>query len=169
MVSKNKDLLDIYKSERFNRETNNIFSYFIEKCFELGEVVSLIVPKSLLNAPEFNMTRDFLLKYDLQKVCDYGEKAFKGVKIETISFLCDSNAIPGAGVIIESYIRNTYRLEEKDYIFSKDFPYWLIYRNESFDKVVSKMKLGIFKSWRDRQITKSVTREVGEVKGVEIA
>lgn len=163
-VTKNKGLLDLYKFKAHNSDTNNIFSFFIEKSLRLGNYVSLIVPKSLLNAPEFNKTRDVIESCDLQKICDYGEKAFKGVKIETVSFLCSSSVSTKDKVIIESYIKNSYKEESKDYIFSDDFPYWLIYRDASFDNVVSKMKLDIFNSFRDRQITKSITQTKGKVR-----
>ncbi|MDY0161252.1 MAG: DNA cytosine methyltransferase, partial [Bacteroidales bacterium] len=99
-VTKNKELLDLYKFGAFNSNTNNIFSFFIEKSLRLGNFVSLIVPKSLLNAPEFDKTRALLKKHDLQKICDYGEKAFKGVKIETVSFLCASSNSSNDKVII---------------------------------------------------------------------
>lgn len=163
-VTKNKELLDLYKFKAQNSNTNNIFSFFIEKSLRLGNYVSLIVPKSLLNAPEFNKTRDVLKSCDLKKICDYGEKAFKGVKIETVSFLCSSSVSTSDKVIIESYIKNSYKEESKDYIFSDEFPYWLIYRDTSFDNVVSKMKLDIFNSFRDRQITKSITQNKGKVR-----
>lgn len=163
-VTKNKKLLDLYKFKAHNSDTNNIFSFFIEKSMRLGNYVSLIVPKSLLNAPEFNKTRDLLKSCDLEKICDYGEKAFKGVKIETVSFLCSSSVSTKDSVIIESYIKNSYKEESKKYIFSDDFPYWLIYRDASFDNVVFKMKLDIFNSFRDRQITKSITQTKGKVR-----
>ncbi|WP_338732008.1 DNA cytosine methyltransferase [Mangrovimonas cancribranchiae] len=163
-VTKNKELLGLYKFKAQNSDTNNIFSFFIEKSLRLGNHVSLIVPKSLLNAPEFNKTRDVLKSCDLKKICDYGEKAFKGVKIETVSFLCSSSVSTSDKVIIESYIKNSYKKESKGYIFSDKFPYWLIYRDASFDNVVSKMKLDIFNSFRDRQITKSITQNKGKVR-----
>lgn len=163
-VTKNKELLDLYKFRAYNSDTNNIFSFFIEKSLRLGNFVSLIVPKSLLNTPEFNKTRELLTKCDLQKICDYGEKAFKGVKIETVSFLCSSSTPTNETVVIESYIKNTYKKENKKYIFSDEFPYWLIYRDDHFDQVVSKMKLNIFNSFRDRQITKSITQNEGKIR-----
>ncbi|WP_242133387.1 DNA cytosine methyltransferase [Aestuariivivens marinum] len=163
-VTNNKELLNSYKSQANNTDTNNIFSFFIEKALHLGSYVSLIVPKSLLNTPEFNKTRKFLTGFDLQKICDYGEKAFNGVKIETISFLCSKVSPIDENIIIESYVRNSYKIENKNYIFSSDFPYWLIYRDETFDRVVSKMKLDIFTSFRDRQITKSITQNKGRIR-----
>jgi DNA (cytosine-5)-methyltransferase 1 len=165
-IVNNPSLINKYKIGKHNKDTNNLFSYFIEKSLKLGNFVSLIVPKSLINAPEFNKTRELLLKYDLLKIGDYGEKGFKGVKIETISFLVDTslNKKKQKKVIIESFIDNSYSLKAKDYVFDKKFPYWLIYRNKKFDEVIAKMKLNIFQSFRDRQITKSLTKSKGKIR-----
>ncbi len=83
--------------------------------------------------------RDILENKNLHSITDYGEKAFKGVKIETVSFLLDTYKKEIFEQIkVESYITNTLFYQNKDYIFSKNFPYWLIYRNEFFDMVVAK-------------------------------
>lgn len=164
-ITKNKELLSRYKFGIKNTNTNNIFSFFIEKSLQLGNYVSLVVPKSLLNSPEFNKTRDLMNSHNIEKICDYGEKGFKGVKIETVSFLINTNVkIKYNNIIIESYIDNTYSIKNKNYIFSNEFPYWLIYRNEKFDEIVAKMNLDIFLSFRDRQITKSLTKENGKIR-----
>jgi DNA (cytosine-5)-methyltransferase 1 len=164
-LTKNKELLERYKFGIKNTDTNNLFSFFIEKSIRLGNYVSLIVPKSLLNSPEFNKTRELINSYNLEKICDYGEKAFKGVKIETVSFLVNTTETEKSDKIkIESYIDKNYTLKSKKYILSNDFPYWLIYRSDKFDKIASKMKLDIFQSFRDRQITKSLTKNNGEIR-----
>jgi DNA (cytosine-5)-methyltransferase 1 len=161
----NKTLLDQYKINIKNIQTNNLFSFFIEKAIKIAQYVSLIVPKSLINAPEFNQTRELLENTNLHSITDYGEKAFKGVKIETISFLLDtSTEIKFEKIKIESYITDEVIFQDKKYIFSKDFPYWLIYRNNFFDTIVDKMELDIFESFRDRQITKKHTLESGNIR-----
>tara|TARA_R110001583_G_scaffold186910_1_gene347874 strand:+ start:712 stop:3219 length:2508 start_codon:yes stop_codon:yes gene_type:complete len=164
-LTKNKQLLDRYRFGLQNTDTNNLFSFFIEKSIRLGNYISLIVPKSLLNSPEFNATRKLINAHNLEKICDYGEKAFKGVKIETVSFLVNTIKTEKSDDIkIESYINKKYSLKSKKYILSNDFPYWLIYRSDNFDKIASKMKLDIFQSFRDRQITKSLTKNNGEIR-----
>ncbi|MGB1204033.1 MAG: DNA (cytosine-5-)-methyltransferase [Chitinophagales bacterium] len=163
-VIKQKQLLAQYKSSLYNTNTNNLFAFFIEKAIKISRFVSFIVPKSLINSPEFNKTRDLVLQHNLKKICDYGEKAFRGVKIETISFLLDTAKSFDNKIIVESYINNYYLQQQKKYIFSKDFPYWLIYRNKIFDKTVSKMRLGIFSSFRDRQITKANLKKEGLIR-----
>ena len=164
-LTKHKELLAKYKLGVYNSDTNNLFSFFIEKSVKLGAFVSLIVPKSLLNAPEFNKTRNLINKYKLEKICDYGEKGFKGVKIETVSFLLHTDkATFSDNIIIESYIDDSYSYKSKKYIFSTDFPYWLIYRNKKFDETASKMNLDAFFSFRDRQITKSRTKTTGKIR-----
>jgi DNA (cytosine-5)-methyltransferase 1 len=164
-LTKNKELLERYKFGLQNTDTNNLFSFFIEKSIRLGNYISLIVPKSLLNSPEFNKTRELINSHNLEKICDYGEKAFKGVKIETISFLINTIEKEKSDIIkLESYIDKKYSLKSKIYILSNEFPYWLIYRSDKFDKIASKMKLDIFQSFRDRQITKSLTKNNGEIR-----
>lgn len=164
-ITKNQELLGEYKANIRNKKTNNIFSFFIEKSIKLGKFISLIVPKSLINAPEFNITREILVEQNLLKICDYGEKGFKGVKIETISFLLETNPKKySENIIIESYIQETLRKNKKSYLLSDEFPYWLIYRNKEFDKISNKMKFDIFQSFRDRQITKDKTKEMGKIR-----
>ncbi len=164
-ITNNKTLLTQYKKQCKNKKTNNLFSFFIEKAAQISKYVSLITPKSLISSPEFNDTRDILLNHNLHSLSDYGEKGFKGVKIETISFLFDTyRKEKYSNIQIESYITNKIIYQPKDYVFSKKFPYWLIYRNDFFDQVVSKMELDVFKSFRDRQITKKHTAEEGEIR-----
>ena len=161
-IINNQKLLSLYKSNIRNKETNNLFSFFIEKAIILGNYVSLIVPKSLINSPEFNITRKILIEQNVIKICDYGEKGFKGVKIETISFLVDTSSKKQIEtILVESYINKTFENKRKDYLFSEKFPYWLIYRNEEFDQISEKMKFDIFNSFRDRQITKQITKGNG--------
>jgi DNA (cytosine-5)-methyltransferase 1 len=164
-VINDKRLLDSYKAISLNNETNNLFSFFIEKALNLGRYISLIVPKSLISAPEFHITRELIERTNLYSITDYGEKAFKGVKIETISFLTDTYKKEKFDKIkIESYITNSIEYQDKSYIFSKEFPYWLIYRNSFFDAIVDKMELDIFESFRDRQITKKHTLSKGKIR-----
>lgn len=162
-ITKEKALLSKYKSDSFNQGTNNIFSFFIEKSLRLGNIVSLIVPKSLINAPEFNKTRELLNKYEISNIIDFGEKGFKGVKIETISFIANTRRIPGQ-TKVESYITNNTEIYEQSYITDPSYPYWLIYRNTKFDCVANKMTFDIFKVYRDRLITKALTKNNGKFR-----
>lgn len=166
-ITNKKELLAQYKKNVYNNETNNIFSFFIEKCLAIGNVISLIVPKSLINAPEFNKTRELLSKYQFKKLVDYGEKGFNGVKIETISFIINTKKNKNLDcniVEIESYIIDKIILKEQGYIFSDKFPYWLIYRDKFFDSIFRKLKFDIFNVFRDRKITKKITKDKGEIR-----
>lgn len=164
-LTNNNEALALYKFGAKNNETNNLFSFFIEKAISLGSFVSLIVPKSLINSPEFNITREVLKEQNLLKICDYGEKGFKGVKIETISFLLETSPKKQTeNVLVESYITQTVEEKNKSYLFSDRFPYWLIYRNQKFDEISKKLNFDIFQSFRDRQITKRVTKDQGNYR-----
>ncbi|PWB02324.1 restriction endonuclease, partial [Paramuribaculum intestinale] len=162
-LTKDKKLAAIYKASAANKDTNNIFAFFIEKALTLGDYVSLIVPKSLINAPEFNETRKLMNEYSLTHVIDFGEKAFKGVKIETISFTINTKN-SSKNTTIYSYINNSVWNVDQSYITDSQFPYWLLYRNSDFDEIASSMEFGIFKAYRDRVITKSVTKSNGKFR-----
>lgn len=162
-ITKDKALLSKYKEGMYNVDTNNIFSFFIEKAIKIGNIVSLIVPKSLINAPEFNKTRNLMKSKSITAIIDFGEKGFKGVKIETISFILDTRK-KGKTTIVESYITEDVRELEQSYITDGTYPYWLIYRDNSFDDVARLMTFNIFKSYRDRVITKSITKSKGKIR-----
>lgn len=159
----NRQLLARYKDAAYNKETNNLFAFFIEKATQLADYVAMIVPKSLINAPEFNATRELMNNTHISHIIDYGEKAFKGVKIETVSFVLNTKKKPST-TIVESYITNSFRSIKQAYITDSTYPYWLIYRNKDFDKVARKLNFGVFTSYRDRTITKQHTLKRGKYR-----
>lgn len=162
-ITENPKVLVEYKKDKYNNQTSNLFSFFLEKCTQLGDTIGLIIPKSFLSAPEFNKTRELVSNFAVKKITDYGEKAFKGVKIETISLIVDSTK-KGDQTLVESYVKNELRFKEQEYICSKDYPYWLVYRNAFFDYVAKKLKFNIFSTFRDRQITKKITTPKGKIR-----
>lgn len=158
-------LLTEYKKGKSNTKTNNLFSFFLEKAIRHANIISLIIPKSFLSAPEFNNTRDYVAQFAIKKITDYGEKGFKGVKIETISLIINTKKkAVNNKVLVESYVKNEIGFKEQSYICSKDFPYWLVYRDTFFDGIASKLRFDIFIAYRDRQITKRITKPSGSVR-----
>lgn len=158
-----KQLLARYKFAAYNQNTNNLFAFFIEKAMSLAEYVAMIVPKSLINSPEFNSTRDLMARYNVSHFIDYGEHAFKGVKIETISFVINTKKKPSI-TTVESYITNRLSIKQQSYIMDNTFPYWLVYRDENFDVVADKLNFDIFTTYRDRAITKKHTKPSGKYR-----
>ena len=164
-ITNNNDLLKKYKIGKNNKATNNLFSFFLEKAIHLADCVALILPKSLLSAPEFDHTREFVSQYSMRKIIDYGERGFKGVRIETICLILDTTKRTfNENVMVESYIKKEITYQRQNYICSKEFPYWLLYRDTFFDRAASKLKLGVFAAYRDRQITKKITKPEGKVR-----
>lgn len=113
-ITNDKSLLTAYKAGCHNQDTNNIFSFFIEKALKLAKVVALIVPKSLISAPEFNKTRELLARHSISHLLDFGEMGFKGVKIETICFIADTQRKP-SDTVIESLITNETHTVRQSY------------------------------------------------------
>lgn len=162
-LTKEKNLLASYKSDIYNTDTNNIFAFFIEKAMLLGSVVALIVPKSLINAPEFNKTRLLMAKKRISHIIDFGEKGFKNVKIETIAFVLETAKKP-ENTIVESYITERIDVQKQAYLTDDNFPCWIIYRNQEFDNVANKLEFDVFKAYRDRVITKAITSSHGQIR-----
>jgi DNA (cytosine-5)-methyltransferase 1 len=164
-LSNDEKLLTEYKRNKRNQKTTNLFSFFLEKAISHADIVALIIPKSFLSTPEFNDTREVVSEFAIEKITDYGEKGFKGVKIETISLILNTTKNgQNNQVLVESYVKNEIGFKEQNYICSKDFPYWLVYRDTFFDGVASKLKFGVFNAYRDRQITKRVTKPNGRIR-----
>lgn len=162
-ITKDKKLLACYKAKAENKDTGNLFAFFIERALELGDTVSLIVPKSLISSPEYGLTRTLMAQKHLVRIIDFGEKAFKGVKIETICFTIDTRKSP-QDTIVESYITEHLAIHPQSYLTDPKFPYWLIYRNEDFDRVADGMEMGVFRAYRDRVITKGITKDEGRIR-----
>lgn len=162
-LTKEKKLLELYKADAENKDTNNIFSFFIEKTMKIGDIVSLIVPKSLISAPEFNKTRSVMRDKMITHIIDFGEKGFKEVKIETVAFILDTKK-KTKDTIVESYITEDVCKHKQNYLTDLKFPYWIIYRNAEFDKVADNMEFNVFKAYRDRVITKAFTKSKGKIR-----
>lgn len=151
-----------YKQLAINKETNNICSFFLDKCLSLSSVVSLVLPKAVLNIPEFSSTRDRLEKVSVSAILDFGEKGFKGVLVETIALVVQCNYKPSVTTVV-SITENLSRIQPQQYILSKDFPYWIIYRDAFFDKIAASLSFDVFTVFRDRQITNDKLRDSGDI------
>lgn len=161
-ATKSPGKLRKYKKNAKNQETNNICSFFLDKCMDLSPVVSLILPKAVLNIPEFAPTRKYLEKLSVSAIVDFGEKGFKGVLVETVALVIETEKKP-AKTTVCSITENTVMLQPQRYIFSDAFPYWIVYRDKQFDRVAEMLEFDVFTVFRDRQITNGLLREPGNI------
>lgn len=150
--------LNRYRKNAKNIYTTNICSFFLDKVVDLGSYISFVFPKFLLNTPEFTTSRSYLSKINIECIIDFGEKGFPGVLIETIAIIINTGARPSKTKVI-SITTGFNKCQKQSYIFDKKMPYWIIYRNDDFDKVYSKMDFGVFDVFRDRQITNKYNSE----------
>lgn len=155
----NTKKLEQYKLETYNKNTNNLFTFFLEKSLKIADFVSLITPKSLLNSPEYNDTRKYVAqKCKIKSILDFGEKGFNGVKIETIAISIFTAKAPKVyDIKVESLITASTHYITNKIMFDDAFSSWLIYKDDFFEQVKNSLYLGIFNSYRDRQITKKHT------------
>ena len=153
MNSKNK-LLNKYREKCINDESNNTSSYFLEKSLMIADNVVMVMPKFLLNTSEYTKTRNYLSKFNIISIIDFGEKGFEGVLIETICVNVSTVNKPGNTKVLSITLKNEINQKQK-YITDNNMPYWIIYRNDKFDNILNKMAFDIFDVFRDRQITNS--------------
>lgn len=142
-----------YQSKGLESDINskNLFALFFEKSLKSADTLAFITPKSLISSPEFGLLRNKIKDRNVLKLIDFGERAFEEVKIETVGILLSSGN--QQKINIESNVLKISIWQEKDYIFSDKFPYWIIYRNEYFDEIISSMQLNCLKVVRDRSLT----------------
>lgn len=152
-----------YTRAAVNQKTKNIFSFFLEKCVHLGERVALILPKSVINAPEFAPTRDLLEKNRIHAVLDFGEHGFKGVLVETVALLLEPAKRPSS-TMVYSMLTQEERLMPQSYLTDKAYPYWLLYRDAFFDKVAASLEFNCFSVFRDRQLTTAMLQQSGSIR-----
>jgi len=156
-------LLKQYQSYAINRQTTNICSFFLDKAVRVGGYVAIVFPKFILNTPEFASSRDYYSCKSVECIIDFGEKGFPGVLIETIALFINTLAKPKTTKVIS--VTHNINIEQKQsYIFDSKLPYWIIYRNERFDEVCSKMDFNKFTVFRDRQITNTNTAAKGDIR-----
>ena len=143
-------------NDNFNKESTNLAEFILEKAVISSNYISLIMPKNILNTPEFLKTREFLRRYGIDSIIDFGENGFKGVLVETINLMVDSTKKSVCTRVISTTMSKSI-VQKSKYIFDNNLPYWIIYRDEFFDEIFSKMKFNVFDVFRDRQITNQNT------------
>jgi DNA (cytosine-5)-methyltransferase 1 len=145
-------LLDSYRSNAYNRIASNTSAFFLEKAVDVGEYVAMVMPKFLLNTPEFKDSRELLSRYAIDSIIDFGESGFGGVLIETVAICVNPEAKPSQTTVV-SVTDNERKVKPQKYICDNAFPYWLIYRDAQFDCICDRLRFNVFDVYRDRQLT----------------
>ena len=140
-----------------NQDTNDLAEIFLEKCIRISDCVALVLNKSILSGEEYQETYKLLRKVNIDTIIDFGRYGFTGLSIETIALIVYPNKRPGNTMVHSLKYNRTYK-QKQSYITDDKFPFILIYRDEEFDRVATKLNFGVFDVIRDRQITKSMTK-----------
>ena len=142
-----------------NKASHNLASYFIEKSITISSFTFLIMPKNLLNTPEYSLTRNEINNFSIDYILDFGEKGFKDVLVETISILISTIGKQSV-TTVESITKGIKIKQNQQYYTDSKYPYWIIYRDDFFDQFANNMVFNVFTFFRDRQITNSITKLV---------
>ncbi|MBR1910736.1 MAG: DNA cytosine methyltransferase [Treponema sp.] len=146
----------LFGEENINKATRNLSEYFLEKSIRISDCVSLVLNKTILSTEEFKETRKFLRTMKIDSIVDFGRYGFTGVSIETMNIVIYPKQKPSI-THIYNLKYNRFLEQKQHYITDESLPYFVIYRDENFDKVADKLEFNIFDVFRDRQITKKIT------------
>ena len=152
-----------YRKNSKITKSSNLFVWFLEKAYHDGDWISLIVPKSILNAPEYDEIREIIKNSHIKSILDFGENGFKGVKIETVNLIFNSQEKSDLTHVV-SITQKIDIIQQQEYITDTNYPSWLIYRNSDFDRIAEDMQLGVFDAFRDRQIVNSMLSQTGKYR-----
>ena len=142
-----------------DNKIKNLFALFLIKIRNLADEIACVIPKNFIMADEFYSVRKSYEDYNISCISDFGVKYFKKVFVEIIG-IHFSKTYKGS-LIVDDYVNEKQYTHPQRYIFHEKL--WLIYRNAFFDDYIQKMKLGVFTSFRDRQITNSNTLDKGDI------
>lgn len=141
----------------------DLYSKFLEKSLETGYAVSFVIPKTFLSSPESANLRNWISGFQVKSIDDFGEKAFKDIKIETIGLSVSKAPSRDEDLIkILSYPLKNYRKVKQSYVCNDSFPSWLLYRSQFFDWVASNLEFGQFKVIRDRFLSSKHYKTQGD-------
>ena len=144
-----------------NKVTRSLAEMFLEKCMACADFVALVLNKNILSSGEFAATRDILRDMRMESIIDFGRQGFSGVSIETICLMVAPQRKP-AETYVYSVKSNRRIVQPQASITDDRLPCFVIYRDEEFDEVLERLDLDVFDVFRDRQITKRMTRGEGD-------
>lgn len=154
--------LAVYR-ELLNDDTgNNLAGFFVSKSLNMADYVALILPKNILCNTEYQITRMKTAKKRIEAIIDFGETGFRGVHIETIFIVVNTQCHPGK-LLVKSIPRKEQLRQMQRYITDKALPNWVLYRNDLFDQVLSNKQFSVFSVFRDRQVTKGSATAVNGI------
>ena len=165
--AKDKKLLTLYRKDALNKDSSNMCSFFLDKSLQISNFVCLILPKFLLNTPEFSKSRAVLCSRGIERIIDFGENGFPGVLVETIAIFVNNKNKP-KNTIVQSMTHNLTLLQKQQYICDQKLPYWVIFRNNTFDDILNKLTLNVFDVFRDRQITNTYLKDTASCDCIRV-
>lgn len=162
----NKEIKENLPPDLKNNNIRNLSGLFLYKSINTSSYVVMILPKYMLSNDDFKEVRELASTYKIDKIIDFGEKGFRGVKIETLCIFIDKDREKGL-TEIKNITKGIIINQNQDYFTDSSFPNWLIYRNKKFDEQTSKLILGEFNVFRDRQITNKLLSKDGDIRVIK--
>ncbi len=141
---------DLYLCEEYGEEYNADFTLLVSQ-------------KRLLNEPIFKDTRNSISAHSVRSIIDFEKCGVMGKSHQYCALIIDNNASPSDTRVVQNGGEDIL-VQKQEYIFDAALPYWIIYRNEHFDKLNGILKFGVFDIFCDSQIKPRDVTPHGDVR-----
>lgn len=148
------------KSDRLQKfKTKNLFALFMATFKDYADNIICIIPKNFILADEYSAVRQLYEELPIVSISDYGVHFFKKVFVEIIAIHFMRKYT--GNLTVTDYVNNNTHIHRQGYIYHDKV--WLLYRDEWFDSFIRRLRLDVFESFRDRQITNSMLHSKGRI------
>ncbi|MBE6719844.1 MAG: hypothetical protein E7571_04190 [Ruminococcaceae bacterium] len=149
------ELININASQ--DTDYDVVISNSVNTSFKTG-VNILLTHKTFFASDERKQIEDC----SVSKIFDFGSYGFNGTSEQFAAVVFDSNALPDTTEVY-SFDNDCTVLQKQSYITDSSLPCWVIYRNDKFDSVYSKMQFNLFNVYCNKQLKQRDYNANGDV------
>ncbi|MBR1531386.1 MAG: hypothetical protein IJ643_04940 [Eubacterium sp.] len=123
-----------------------------------------IVRKSFFASAE----KDAVAKNKIVQIFDFGEHGINGTYDQFVAILTDESQSPDTTEVLD--LEDNYSvIQNQKYITDDKLPCWVLYRNDKFDSIYSKLEFNIFNVCTSNKIKQSDYNPRGDIRVISSA
>ena len=147
---------------KLSQETpaKNPGNYFIKTLSGKSKALSLYLDKAFLHSGDYLESRLLLSSYHITSILDFNKLKLGATKFEIIHLSFKTDLIPNEKLRVIFTPTKEILIQNQTEITHPDLPNWVLYLNNDFKAMLSKLETGIFNVDRDRQINNSMLTSI---------
>lgn len=136
--------------------TKNIADCFITTLSKKTKTLSLYADKAFLHGSDYSDSRKLLSTYHINSIIDFNKFRVDNAKYEIIHLTVKVEQRPNERLQVIFTPTKKVTIQKQTDVTDPGLPNWVLYIDETFKTILSKMVTGIFNVNRDRQINNSM-------------